>query len=1078
MKTVTGVQAVPHLLGSRIDLTWQNPPASDFAVGPPLGGVRIVRRERTFPLSPGDGDLVYPETKPLISQYADDGLNPLTTYYYTIFAVDSASQPNYYADDNSRVAAFATNNYNLSARLYSMLPAVHQRYDVPGVTQLQALDQATVNALAALPPNLSGKGPLSRFFYAAAAPMDLMRSFAEGLPLLRNVDVARPEFLPLLAQWLGWELDRTLSIFVQRNEIKFAPHLYRSVGTIPNLQAIVTHYAGWYTRVAEFAQNIAQSNTPPQLNIFAIMELSDGEWLGTDDASVILGFGTDNNYAVITNNLPANLTGTTTGPFALRPGMDLSVAADGRIPVAVRFQPGDFADITKAAASEVVAVLNRTLTEVTATATQNGQIALSSHSKGPDSALQVEQYTASLVTLEGAPRGRLATFVDKSSHIRLFYEIADPLAPLTNWAAAQALTGASFSDGSLSDGTQGSATSGMPATPIFSPSLPQGRIHYKTFRSGSGSWSESYPLPVESTPAQGEPAATVLPNGSILVAWVDNPNIDSSLPKPPQQNVRFMLGTPATPQPAQLQGQRSAPFNIMPGTRLLFRGNWQGGEEGFEFAASDSANPQQATAAEVMNALNNRLVNVHALVQTNQTLLLQTFVSGGDVSLEIDLQASNAAQSLGFGVVNAVASGDWGDAITWSNPQVVTPAPSGLNADLHAVVDGSGVVWLFWANYDASTANWRIVDSHWDGTTWSPLEVVADGTGGNREPFAVLDNAKHIWLFWSRRQGVGTLEDNWTLEQRVFNGTSWSNEASVTSTPPNGRAADRQPGVVHLANDDLRIFFRSDRSSADIDGWKVWSVTVTPATGAVTSPPAAITTDYNADHAPSPLQRPDGTLWLLFRSDRSVPLSQVATRSLPAVENRITYPPPGVSAVSAGPALSMRLPDTALRRYAGSTSVVLSNGARNARRSLWDDLLAYTPQKPQGEPLQQGDYYTRGTVGLYLSQLTPASPLSMQKVERLLPVLERFLPINVRAVVMLVHGLAIEYVYQAGADMQDSYQDQYPFVAHLTGLEDSTAVALHDLGLLHSNTPGEVSADPADLTTPRHHTHSDHLPLR
>src|SRR6266704_1656779 len=122
MKTVTSVRAVPHLLGSRIDLTWQNPPNSDFDGGPSLSGIRIVRRERTFPLALDDGDLVYPTTQailpqssePLLSQFSDDGLQPLTTYYYTIFTVDAANAP--FADDNSRAAAFAAANYNLSER--------------------------------------------------------------------------------------------------------------------------------------------------------------------------------------------------------------------------------------------------------------------------------------------------------------------------------------------------------------------------------------------------------------------------------------------------------------------------------------------------------------------------------------------------------------------------------------------------------------------------------------------------------------------------------------------------------------------------------------------------------------------------------------------------------------------------------------------------------------------------------------------------------------------------------------------------------------------------------------------------
>ena len=122
MKTATGVLAVPHLLGSRIDLAWQNPPASDFDGGQPLLGIRIVRQERTFPLAPDDGKTIHLETQPLVSQYTDDGLQPLTTYYYTIFAMDTVGMP--YADDHSRTAAFATANYNLSERLYRLRPEV------------------------------------------------------------------------------------------------------------------------------------------------------------------------------------------------------------------------------------------------------------------------------------------------------------------------------------------------------------------------------------------------------------------------------------------------------------------------------------------------------------------------------------------------------------------------------------------------------------------------------------------------------------------------------------------------------------------------------------------------------------------------------------------------------------------------------------------------------------------------------------------------------------------------------------------------------------------------------------------
>src|SRR5262249_26344792 len=138
---------------------------------------------------------------------------------------------------------------------------------------------------------------------------------------------------------------------------------------------------------------------------------------------------------------PAILTGTANGPFALRPGMTLTVTTDNRVPVTVRFLPGDFADMGGATAGEVAAALNRSLSELKATAPANGPIVLTSHTVGPDSALQVDQEAASLVTLEGATRGRLSAFADPTARLRLFSETSDPEAPASRWAAQQVLAG-------------------------------------------------------------------------------------------------------------------------------------------------------------------------------------------------------------------------------------------------------------------------------------------------------------------------------------------------------------------------------------------------------------------------------------------------------------------------------------------------------------------------------------------------------------------------------------------------------------------------------------------------------------
>ena len=58
---------------------------------------------------------------------------------------------------------------------------------------------------------------------------------------------------------LGWQLKDYLDEDAQRNEIIFAPEFYRTVGTSPNVAAMVNRLTGWDTRVREFARNVLLS---------------------------------------------------------------------------------------------------------------------------------------------------------------------------------------------------------------------------------------------------------------------------------------------------------------------------------------------------------------------------------------------------------------------------------------------------------------------------------------------------------------------------------------------------------------------------------------------------------------------------------------------------------------------------------------------------------------------------------------------------------------------------------------------------------------------------------------------------
>jgi hypothetical protein len=702
-----------------------------------------------------------------------------------------------------------------------------------------------------------------------------------------------------------------------------------------------------------------------------------------------------------------------TEPFRFGPDMERTVTADDRIPVVTRFRPGDFTDMANATAAEVAAVLNRTLSELTATALAGGRLELRSNT---GASLRVERQAASLVTIEGAPAGRLACFPEGPDRMRLFYASADPL---------------------------GRASS---------------QIRYKTYRAGT--WGASAPLLAGRRPPQADPAAVHLPDGRTLVAWIEEPGTDHAV-------LRFAVGISRAPQPARLTGHRAAPFAVGPGARLLLRGNWPG-PEGVELTAADFPIPGAVTLPRLVSVLDDRLRRVDAVARPDGTLELVTKTAGGDERLEVDLRESTAAEVLGFDTGNAAASGDHGDGIDWSAPQAVTSANPGRHADLAAVVDGDGGVRLFWATHMGP--GWQVVGSRWDGAAWSPVETLAVPPGANREPAAVRDAAGAIWLFWARQDPRAPQPDVWSIRRRVLDpqAGTWGPEDGVTAPPPGRRSSDREPAAALLPDGDLRLLFRSDRDG----GPSLWSATISAGALAALEP---VGSGPVADIAPAPVLAPDGTLWVLFRSDRGVSVSRLATRPLADLEDRVTEPGPSARPGTPHPLASVRAEDTGtLRRFAGSTSVPLGHAARIGRRRQWDDQLAYTPQKPIGPPadppLDEDDFYTRGTVGLFLSQVIPDSPLSRLARDRLRAVLERFLPVNVRAVVVFAPRADIELVYTPDADIQESYRDEHPDVEAYAGPAEQITDAAPDWRLLLSTTLGHVSADPDDPPTLRHRT--------
>ena len=91
--------------------------------------------------------------------------------------------------------------------------------------------------------------------------------------------------------------------------------------------------------------------------------------------------------------------------------------------------------------------------------------------------------------------------------------------------------------------------------------------------------------------------------------------------------------------------------------------------------------------------------------------------------------------------------------------------------------------------------------------------------------------------------------------------------------------------------------------------------------------------------------------------------------------------------------------------------------------------------------------------------------MTQQEGLRLRALLAQFMPLNLRAVVIVVAPADVEFVYPAGNDIQERYNDVYPFAEVLPPIADLAAAAMPDLSVLQSNIAGNVSADLADLKT-------------
>lgn len=183
----------------------------------------------------------------------DTGLIPEEINYYRLFISDPATPIDFKSEINWRIKSVPSRRYGLDDKLYKLLPSLHQYYDESD-------------------PSQTGKGQLRNYISIFGNALDQVRSHATALSSRQDILHDHSDRLPLLSRWLGWELDTTQHEINQRNDILLAPEVYRSLGSVPNIRALVNHITGWDCKVKEFVHNVFLTNAPEKIFLSELWE--------------------------------------------------------------------------------------------------------------------------------------------------------------------------------------------------------------------------------------------------------------------------------------------------------------------------------------------------------------------------------------------------------------------------------------------------------------------------------------------------------------------------------------------------------------------------------------------------------------------------------------------------------------------------------------------------------------------------------------------------------------------------------------------------------------------------------------
>ena len=151
--------------------------------------------------------------------------------------------------------------------------------------------------------------------------------------------------------------------------------------------------------------------------------------------------------------------------------------------------------------------------------------------------------------------------------------------------------------------------------------------------------------------------------------------------------------------------------------------------------------------------------------------------------------------------------------------------------------------------------------AHVEATDWSPYTQLTTDPGWDIDPSIVQTTDETIWVVWaSDRERV---QNDIYYKTSTNNGASWTDDVRLTFADP---AEDIAPSIIQTADGTIWVVWVSDRTG----NYELFYKTSTD-NGTSWTTDAQLTSNPSLDWNPSIMQHQNGTIWVVWESDREGP---------------------------------------------------------------------------------------------------------------------------------------------------------------------------------------------------------------